>query len=177
MKTFIALLRGINVGGHKKIKMADLRALLTGDGLECVQTYIQSGNIIFQAKSETNDLADRIMSLIKNSFGFEVPVMIYTTEQLENIIKNCPFEGEKRANSYFTLLQNSPTRAKRSELMGVSFPDEEFHLVDSCIYSFCAHGYRNAKLNNNYFEKKLEMAATTRNLKTMRKLLEMSQIP
>ena len=99
MKTYIALLRGINVGGHKKILMADLRLLFESIGLKDVQTYIQSGNVVFRSKEETN-LASKIANAIEAKYGFMVPVLIKKASELSEILLKCPFFDEKREKSY-----------------------------------------------------------------------------
>ncbi|HDR7250635.1 TPA: DUF1697 domain-containing protein, partial [Bacillus pacificus] len=92
MTIYIALLRGINVGGHKIIKMADLKQTFESIGLKQVKTYIQSGNIVFESERDIDFLNKRIQSEIKNVFGFDVPVMLRTHEEFINVIKRCPYE-------------------------------------------------------------------------------------
>ncbi|MBH0334023.1 cytoplasmic protein, partial [Bacillus thuringiensis] len=87
MTLYIALLRGINVGGHKVIKMADLKRVFESIGLKQVKTYIQSGNIVFESEEGINFLKDRIQSEIKKEFDFDVPVMLRTHDEFINIIK------------------------------------------------------------------------------------------
>ncbi len=176
MKTYIALLRGINVGGHKKVPMAELRELLTKSGLENVQTYIQSGNVIFQSTSnESKELEASIRKSILDYFGFEVPVLVRTREDLKTIFDDCPFPEEKKVNSYFTMLSEIPDKALVAEASQKTYPDEEYVILNDCIYFFCANGYGNAKFNLNFFERKLKVNATSRNYKTMVKLLSLSQ--
>lgn len=95
MQTFIAFLRGINVGGHKKVSMADLRGLLTNSGFKNVETYIKCGNVIFQASEKASNLESNIQKLIYNHFGFNVSVNLKTNQQLQNILAICPFSEEK----------------------------------------------------------------------------------
>ena len=93
MKTYIALLRGINVSGQKKIKMVDLKVLLEGMGFMNVQTYIQSGNIVFKTKSDgCSAFAKAIQEKIKSTYNFEVPVFVMKGSKLKEIWDNCPFE-------------------------------------------------------------------------------------
>lgn len=92
MTIYVALLRGINVGGHKVIKMADLKRLFESIELKHVKTYIQSGNIVFESEEGINFLKDRIQSEMKNEFDFDVPVMLRTHDEFINIIKQCPYE-------------------------------------------------------------------------------------
>ncbi|NER18164.1 DUF1697 domain-containing protein [Spongiivirga citrea] len=174
MQTYIALLRGINVSGQKKILMADLRAILEENGLSNVHTYIQSGNVVFQSREiKTNELAWKIKQCILSRYGFEVPVLVRTKEQLETILTNCPFKKEKLGKSYFTILHTPPDSLLINEVTTLSYEKEEFTITNECVYFFCEAGYGKAKFNNNFFEKKLKVAATTRNYKTMVKLIEM----
>lgn len=175
MKRYIALLRGINVSGQKKIPMAELRALLSKAGLQDVQTYIQSGNVIF--KSDEVDvmvLEHNIKKSIMNHFGFEVPIFIKTPEDLKQIFDDCPFFETKKTNSYFTLLYKAPEDNLVKEISKLSYPNEEFVITNSCIYFYCSTGYGKAKYSNNFFERKLKITSTARNYKTMVKLLELS---
>lgn len=177
MQTHIALLRGINVGGHKKVPMADLRELLTKSGLVNVKTYIQSGNVIFQSSEVNKDkLEAQIKKSILDYFGFEVSVMVRTRADLETIFNNCPFSEEKKENSYFAILSDIPNKNLVKEAYKKTYENEEYKILNDCLYFYCTNGYGNAKFNMNYFEKKLEIAATSRNYKTMVKLLSLSDI-
>ncbi|PRX56477.1 DUF1697 domain-containing protein [Flagellimonas meridianipacifica] len=175
MKKHIALLRGINVGGHKKIKMAELREVLSCNGFQEVQTYIQSGNIIFQTKSQTSlELAKKIKQLIEDKFGFQVPVLVITAGELRNLLDNNPFAEKPEKNlMFFTLLKTTPDSEKVSDFKKYQFENENFHFTENCVYLSFSDNYRNSKLNNNFIENKLGVEATTRNLKTMEKLQEL----
>lgn len=175
MRTYIALLRGINVGGHKKVQMAELRALLTKYGFSDVKTYIQSGNVIFQSsKNDIKILESKIKQSILDHFGFEVSVLVRTREQLSKIFDDCPFPKEKKVNSYFAMLSHIPNKDSVIEAKEKTYENEEYEIINDCLYFYCAKGYGNAKFSLNYFEKKLQVSATSRNYKTMVKLLEMS---
>ena len=91
MSRFISLLRGINVSGQKKIKMADLKAMYESLGLENVLTYIQSGNVIFDSKENPERIVDKIESAIQEKYTFEVPAQVRDASVFENIIQSCPF--------------------------------------------------------------------------------------
>ncbi len=174
-KTYIALLRGINVSGQKKVPMAELRALLSEEGLANVRTYIQSGNVIFQSSEQNiSQLELRIHNAIKSHFGFEVPILVKTPEQMQEIFDTCPFPEEKKINSYFMLLYATPDSQLVAEVSKLTYPNEEFIITNTCIYFYCAVGYGKAKFGNNFFERKLKLTATARNYKTMVKLLSLS---
>ncbi|WCO01241.1 DUF1697 domain-containing protein [Psychroserpens ponticola] len=175
MNTYIVLLRGINVGGHKKVPMAELRELLAKSGFENVRTYIQSGNIIFKSSfSDIKEIEIRVQKSIIDHFGFEVPVIAKTRKELQVIFDVCPFSDEKKENSYFVLLHDIPKPELVSMVNDISFKNEEFVIIKNCLYFHSSIGYGNSKFNMNSFEKKLNVKATSRNYKTMLKLLSLS---
>lgn len=175
MKTYIALLRGINVGGHRKVPMVELRDLLTKIGFSNVKTYIQSGNVIFQTKEiALMQLENGIKKSIETHFGFDVSVMVRTREQLQTIFDNCPFYEDKKINSYFAILSHSPDRDLVQKAYEKTYENEEYKIINDCLYFYSDKGYGNAKFSLNYFEKKLKVNATARNYKTMLKLLSLS---
>lgn len=175
MNTYIALLKGINVGGHKKVPMAELRELITKSGLENVKTYIQSGNVVFQSL-ETNlqKLEAKIQQSILEKFGFEVSVLVRIRTDLQRIFNDSPFPEGKKRNSYFTILGTIPS----PELVKIAsekvYEGEEYYIINDCIYFYCEKGYGQAKFNMNFFERKLKTIGTTRNYNTMIKLLSLS---
>ncbi|MDC6365518.1 MULTISPECIES: DUF1697 domain-containing protein [Flavobacteriaceae] len=176
MKTFIALLRGINVSGQKKIKMADLKVSLEKIGLQNVTTYIQSGNVVFKSNvDKASALEELIHTCILKNFGFEVPILVITSDVVQKVLEANPFKDETEENClYFVLLKQPPQQELVYKLNEQDFPNEDFHIVPNCVYLCCRKGYGNAKLNNNLIEHKLKVQATTRNLKTMKKLLDMA---
>lgn len=174
MKTYIALLRGINVGGHKKLKMADLKLLFETLGFEDVVTYIQSGNVVFSSK-DSKDFSEIISREIEVRFGWEVPVLVKTADSIAQILNDCPFAVTKKAEAYFMLLASQPKKELMEAVAKISYPNEEFVLSPECVYTYFGNGYGNAKMNNNFFEKKLEVAATTRNYRTLAKLVELAK--
>ncbi len=175
MSKYVALLRGINVGGHKKILMADLRELLTNSGFVKVQTYIQSGNVVFESsEKDMLKLELLIHEAIKAQFGFEVPVLVKTTQDLQRIFNACPFSEEKKQASYFTMLHDCPNEDLIKVASEKVYEGEEYEIIDDCIYYYCEKGYGSAKFNMSLFERKLNTTATSRNYKTMVKLIAMS---
>ncbi|PCJ98861.1 MAG: hypothetical protein COA50_01085 [Flavobacteriaceae bacterium] len=178
MNIYIALIRGINVSGQKKILMTDLKELLKGIGLKDVVTYIQSGNIIFSSEKMTIDiLENEIKEKIKDHYGFDVPVLVLSKESVVQIVEETPFdkllEGEKE-RVYYTLLKNAPSKELVAILDAHDYEGEKFYITEKCVYFTSLHGYGRAKCNNNFFEKKLKVSATTRNLKTMMKLIKLA---
>ena len=178
MNTYIALLRGINVSGHKKIPMADLRSMLHKMDFKDVSTYIQSGNVVFTSdQKDTTILEKKIKEHIQDTFGFEVPVLVKSKMDLEKIILQNPYkdaEALENKQIYFVLLQNAPEKEKMEAFKKEVYQNEDFILKEDCVHLLCRNGYGNAKLNNNLVERKLKVEATTRNYRTMTKLLEIA---
>ncbi|WP_104735474.1 DUF1697 domain-containing protein [Hanstruepera ponticola] len=176
MKTYIALLKGINVGGHKKVPMIDLRNLLEKEGFQNVQTYIQSGNVILQT-SESNklEIEEYISKAIQSHFGFEVSVLVKTRTELLNIFEKSPFNEEKKKASYFMMLHDEPKAEVVREASQKVYEGEEYHIINDCIYYFHDKGLGKAKFNVNFFERKFQTFATARNYNTMLKLLSLSE--
>ena len=175
--TYIALLRGINVSGHKKIKMPDLKAIFETLGFTNVRTYIQSGNVVFESNS-AEDLGSKISAKIQEQFGFEVSVICRTAEEMEQVIKRNPYSemvGFEAEKLYVTFLQETPSAEKLEALKAFTFEPEMYTVSGKEIYVYCFNGYGNTKLENSFFEKKLKVAASTRNWRTVNKLVEMSQ--
>ena len=182
MEKFIALLRGINVSGQKNIKMADLKNLFEELSFKNVQTYIQSGNVLFTSKSGNKKaIRTKIENKILNKFGYKVEVILKTPEEFNRAIKNNPFLKNKKKNServYFTFLSEKPSQSKIQMLREIDYPPEQFIFDNEVIYLYVPNSYGKAKLNNNFFEKKLKVIATTRNYKTVETLYTLSnEIP
>lgn len=179
MKTWIALLRGINVSGQKKIPMAELREILSDAGLEGLHTYIQSGNILFRSDREADALAVLISDRIRDRFGFEVPVELRHLAQWEEIFATNPFLNDGRDEAITALctafLSEEPKQEGIDRLASRDYADQEYRLRGREVYLFLPKGAGRADLSNNYLEKKLKVRATSRNWKTVTKLLEMAR--
>ncbi len=171
MKTYISILRGINVSGHRVIKMDALKSLYSELGFQNVRHYIQSGNVVFQYKNEDKQiLANRIAKAIKESFNYDVPVIIIDDVELDKIIVNNPFNFDKsKDNTHFhiTFLGNVPEPELIIKIKDFEFAPDEFLIDNQAIYLYCPKDYSNSKLTNSFFENKLKVIATTRNWKTV----------
>ena len=177
MNTYIILLKGINVGGHKKVPMAELRELLTKSGFNNVQTYIQSGNVILQSNiKEVTVIESNIEKVILDYFGFEVLVLVKKRIDLQRIFDNSPFEETKKKTSYFMMLHDYPNDDLIKEASEKIYEGEEYKIIKDCIYYYHDKGLGQAKFNVNFFERKFKTFATARNYNTMVKLLELSCI-
>lgn len=179
MKTYIALLRGINVSGQKKIRMLDLKAHLGELGWVGIQTYIQSGNILFKCPENNKvEIADEIKLKIKDKYGFDVPVMVLEPKDLLYIIQNHPFSRDPHAiieRLAVTFLFEIPAQERTKKIEAMRQPNEHFLLDGKFIFLYYPDGFGRAVTTNNVFEKVLDTQATTRNWKTINKLYELSQ--
>lgn len=181
MTKYISILRGINVGGKRKILMADLKELYKSLGFENVITYIQSGNVIFTSKMKDHNIAfaKKIKDAIFEKYGFDVPVIIRSVEELKNILQINPFlkkEGVQVENLCLTFLSEVPTDANLAIINTYDYSPDLFQIIGNNTFIFIQGKYHQSKLTNNFFEKKLKVSATTRNWKTVNKLLELSII-
>lgn len=174
MNTYIAFLRGINVGGQKKIHMSDLKLLFQSIGFSDVRTYIQSGNVLFCAVGN-KDLPKRIRKGIMDKYGWDVFVFVRTPKEIATILAICPFSEEKKVHSYFILLSEAPDKSLVAELSKVQTPDEEFFITPDCVYFYSGIGYGRSRFNNNFFERKLKVRGTARNYRTLSKLVELAE--
>ena len=179
MEVFVGFLRGINVGGHRKIKMAELKNVLISIGLVNPVTYLQSGNIIFESDELNTEAMEHIIEeSIKVNFGFEVPVIVHSKQDFESIFLNNPFfEDPKidKKNLYFIHFKTRPDQAIFDSITSSRSFDEEMSLKGKVLYMNYAKGYGRSLIGAHFFERKLERKATARNYNTMRNLNEKVQ--
>ena len=180
MTQYISLLRGINVGGNRKIKMADLKALYESLNLTDIITYIQSGNVIF--KTERDDkkyLQTMIEQAIEQKFGFNVAVDIRTVDEFIQAFKALPFTDinidEDGSKVLISFLSQQPTDVHITALLAVVKAPEQLLVINDCAYSYYPNGCGRSKLTNVVIEKKLALNATARNIKTVAKLIALAQ--
>ena len=175
MNTYIALLRGINVSGQKKIMMTDLKKMFESLGFSNVKTYIQSGNVAFGSEENSIHILEKTISEgIKSRFEFDVSVLVKTKNHLVEIFKKCPFTENKKVKSYFIILHKKPDKSLVNFVMEMNVPNEEFHIINSCVYIYYSHGAGKAKCGTNFFENKLKVSATARNYNTITKLIALA---
>jgi uncharacterized protein (DUF1697 family) len=170
MQTYISILRGINVSGHRMIKMDALKKMCSDLKFENVRTYIQSGNIIFQSKmADTQKISNAIKTTIEKVFGFDVPVLTLTPVEWKDVIRANPFLNDPSKDPSFfhiTFLSDKPTKQAIEQLKQVDVKNDQYEIINKAIYLYCPNSYSNSKLTNNLFENKLKVTATTRNWKT-----------
>ena len=158
--------------------MADLKSLLVKNGLKDVVTYIQSGNLIFSSDKSSDDLEKLISGLIMDKYAFEVPVMVRSVEDWKLVFEENPFllndPNIEIDRLYVTFLGDEPTATNLSVVNGMSFPNDDFQIIGRSVYILLHKKYSETKLTNSFFESKLKVTATSRNWKTVTKLVEMS---
>ncbi len=179
MTKFIAILRGINVGGKRKILMADLKELFAETGFTDIVTYIQSGNVIFNTKTETDNMAlgDEIERNIRKRFGFEVPVIVRTPKELADAISSNPFIKSDETDVehlHLTFLKHTPNTSKLNKINSYDYLPDKFKILNKHVFVYCLGKYSDSKLTNRFFESRLKMPVTTRNWKTVLKISELA---
>ena len=175
---YISILRGINVSGQKKIKMADLKSLYESLEFEEVTTYIQSGNVIFSSKLKNkSDIAKSIELALEEKFGFQVPVQIRTVQEISKVISAIPFDDVNLADNdtkvLVTFLSSKPSKSDSDNIQKYVIEPERLIINNTHVYLFCPNGYGKTNLSNSFIEHKLNKSSTTRNWKTVCKLHEL----
>jgi uncharacterized protein (DUF1697 family) len=183
VSAYVALLRGINVGGHHKVPMAELRQLFAGLGFDDVATYIQSGNVVFSsgARDVAEMTADIERELVK-IFGFAAPVVLRSARQLEGVASANPFVGGGIDVAALSVgfLGATPDAVRVSALLADPLADpataggDEFVLSEQEVYLHHPNGYGRSKLTNSYFDRRLGTMMTVRNWRTVMTLLDMA---
>lgn len=180
MFTYVALLRGINVRGQKKVPMAVLRDVFARLGHTDVVTYIQSGNVVFDADSDDVALLSRtVEQAITAEFSIDVPVIIRTPAEVAAIIESSPYTttGADPGRLAVAFLAEPPAMDRADGIDANSLLPDEFALADREVYLHCPSGFGRTKLTNAYLEKQLGVAATTRNWRTVTNLAALAGRP
>lgn len=174
MTKYAAFLRGINVGGNHIVKMEDLRRVFASMDFENVKTYIQSGNVLFET-TETDDdrLAEKIERELRSWLGYEVKTMVRRIDALADIAAQNPFqEADANAKTYISFLSAAPDKTRRDSLAAFQNDFEVFHCRNRELYWLIRPGKPAKEMfSNNFIEKHLKVAATTRNITTVNKIL------
>jgi uncharacterized protein (DUF1697 family) len=179
MPVLISMLRGVNVGGHNKIKMDDLRTLYRSLKLEDPRTYVQSGNVIFRTKEKNCPaLAKKIQDAIEGKFGFRPEVIVRTTEELRSAIAASPFASRRNLEPgkiLVTFLAGKPGPNAHATLLSLKAHPEELHLSGRELYIYFPDGAGKSKLPWSQVEKLLQTTGTARNWNSVTKMLAMAE--
>lgn len=178
MFVYVALLRGINVSGQKLIKMEHLREIFESMRFRHVRTYIQSGNVLFESDElDAVLLKNKIEDMLRSALGYDVPVILRTKQELEDVVNSNPFQENDLASEgklYVTFLSEKPTAAAVEHMMTFNSEVDEFQIVGREVYILCRQQYGKSLYSNNFMEKKLKLTATSRNWETTKKLVQLS---
>jgi uncharacterized protein (DUF1697 family) len=177
LTTFVALLRGINVGGKNRIPMSELKSSLSSLGLEDVVTYIQSGNVVFGSPArDAQDLATGIERQIAEAFGVAITVLVRTAAELEAVAGSNPFLNDEADPSklHVVFLSGRPATNAVATLDPERSPPDEFSVHGREIYLRLPNGAGRSKLTIDYFERRLGVDATARNWNTLIKLIALA---
>jgi uncharacterized protein (DUF1697 family) len=179
MNVYISMLRGVNVGGHNKVKMEALKALYESLGLKHAQTLIQSGNVVFQTKEQEPELlARQIGDGIEKTFKFRPSVIVRTTSEMRDVIMKNPFAGRKQIEPgklLVTFLVADPGSEARKQVLALKTDPEELRVKGSELYIYFPNGIGKSKLPMAKVEKTLKTSGTGRNWNTVQKLLAMAE--
>ncbi|HEY7036367.1 MAG TPA: DUF1697 domain-containing protein [Thermomicrobiales bacterium] len=176
--TYVALLRGVNVGGKNKLPMKDLKELFVAAGAENVRTYIQSGNVVFEVDRDASARhADLITKQIQERLGIRTTLVLRTVEQIEEVLAENPFlkSGAAVDELYVAFLAERPSQERVAALDPDRSPPDEFVVHGQDIYMRFPNGAGRTKLTTDYFDSKLRTTSTARNWRTVTKLLEMME--
>jgi uncharacterized protein (DUF1697 family) len=179
MTVIISMLRGVNVGGHNKIKMDALRALYESLKLRNAQTYVQSGNVIF--KTDERDIArltKRIEDGIERKFGFRPDVIVRTAAEMRDVIARNPFakrRGIEPGKLLVSFLASDPGEEAREKVRQMKCDPEELRIEERELYIYFPNGSGRSKLSLAKLEKVLKTPITGRNWNSVTKMLEMAE--
>jgi len=177
---YVALLRGINVGGHKIIPMAKLKSVFESDGFKNVSTFIQSGNVLFESASTASALRTKIEKLLLASFGFEVTTMIRSAQEMKSVVARNPFVSKHREGKtkfYVAFLERKPSTSEQNALLATQVKGLVFRFGTCEVYILLDATFsgNNSPFANTKLEKSLQQSATTRNWATTNTLNELLQ--
>lgn len=180
VRAYVALVRGINVSGHNRLAMNDLRTLVATAGAEDVETYLQSGNVVFRSTvSDPERMRGAIEARIRSQMGKEIAVLVRTAEDMQRTMEGNPLLSDDHEGSHLhvTFLSAVPDSGRAATLREAAdtFAPDLFRLAPAEVYLLCPNGYGRTKLNNAFFERKLGVAATTRNWRTVIALVQMAR--
>lgn len=176
MIKFAAFLRGVNVGGHHIVKMEDVRRIFASMGFENVKTYIQSGNAIFEtAEKNVDSLTEKIERKLFDAVGFEVKTMLRTISELEAAAAHNPFSESENVKVYITFLSAQPDAETARAVASLGNELESFRVRNRELYSSLDKRVKKSLFTNNFTVRYLNVSGTTRNLRTVDKMILLSK--
>lgn len=179
MPVYLALFRGINVSGHNMIKMEALKKLMEGEGYTNVETYIQSGNVVFESPDNNRErLGKALETLMYKEYGYDVVIFMLDEADIRKAVINNPYtgkepEGQGIKKHFVTFLSGIPGSDGIDKMNKYNRGDDVFKAIGNVMYLKLAQSAADSKLTNVFIENKLNLKATTRNWNTTLKMLEM----
>jgi uncharacterized protein (DUF1697 family) len=177
MPVYVALLRGINLGGHKKIKMEELRASLAAMGFDEVKTYIQSGNVVFKAaKISDKALSKKIEATILSKFGHSVSVIIRTADEIQKVIANNPFLKDPNVDQtklHVMFLPDAPAQPALKQLETLVLKPDQFRSLGKELYFYLPNGVAESAVMKKPIDRVLAIPTTMRNWRTVNTIQQM----
>ena len=178
MPVYVALLRGINLGGHKKIKMDELRASLAAMGFNEVKTYIQSGNVVFKAATSSDKaLSKKIEATILSKFGHSVSVIIRTADEIQQVIANNPFLKQAdidQTKLHVMFLREPPAQPALTQLQTLVLKPDQFRSLGKELYFYLPNGVAESAVMKKPIDRVLAIPTTMRNWRTVNTIQQMS---
>jgi uncharacterized protein (DUF1697 family) len=175
-QTYVALLRGVNLGSRNKVSMPAVRGLFEELGYGDVQTYLQSGNVVFTSSDGASAIVQRIERALARELGVRAAVVLRTKAELRRVVTGNPFaerQGDPK-KLLVTFLRETPPRAAVAALDPQEHAPDEFHVARREVYLHCPNGYGRTKLSNAFFERKLGVPGTNRNWRTVTALANLA---
>jgi uncharacterized protein (DUF1697 family) len=173
MESYVILLRGVMPRGRNKVLMAPLRAALEEAGLHNVRSYIQSGNVLADSDLSRPEIENLVHEVIANTAGGDIAVIARAADEFCEILPQIPFPGADSSCLYFSLLSVEPDTTLLDEFRAIDSSPEKIQVAGDVLYALYAKAGSSSKFNNNYFERKLDVTATSRNYNTIAKLTEL----
>jgi uncharacterized protein (DUF1697 family) len=172
----VALLRGINLGARKRVAMADLRSIVEELGGREVQTYVQSGNVVFRSPAAASKLEQHLARAIRRRLALEIGVLVRTGAELAEVVARNPFVESSAGPKalHVTFLASVPDANRVRRLVEDDFAPDALDVEGREVYLLCPNGYGRSKLTNAFLERRLGVGATTRNWKTVTTLAELA---
>lgn len=172
MNKYVAFLRAINVGGHTIIKMTDLKQMFESLGLENVQTYIQSGNVIFESDEEAPAVLEKkIARQIESDSGYQTQLFVRTIREIQSIVNKSPFTAEDHQTVHVTFLDGKPDKKHQEALFTFKSDADDFAVKGREVYNL-RYNREKSIFSNNFIEKILKIPGTTRNMTVIKKIAE-----
>lgn len=167
------------MAGHNSVKMNDLTDLFVRLGFTCTETYIQSGNVIFDfdGKESVQDISFRIEKAIVERFNYIIPVMIRTVHEMKEVVSSNPFLKEENfdpAKMAVIFLHEECKSSQLQKVADINYPPDKFKIAGREIFIYCPNGFGKTKLYTNFFEKKMGVTGTARNWKTIINILDIA---